>query len=105
MVTKANLDAIRQADGIEWITALRAPQVKRLARTGAVQPSLFDEHNLAEIASDEFPGERLVVCRNPLVAAELHASARRCWPPPRPTSRRSAIASSAARCTTPRRSA
>jgi hypothetical protein len=70
MVTRANLDAIRDADGIEWITALKAPQVKRLARTGAFQPSLFDEVNLAEITADEFPGERLVVCRNPLVAAE-----------------------------------
>lgn len=70
MVTRANLQAIRDREGIEWITALKAPQVKRLARTGAFQPSLFDEQNLAEIASDEFPGERLVVCRNPLVAAE-----------------------------------
>jgi len=70
MVTRANLDAIRQAEAIEWITALKAPQVKRLARTGAFQPSLFDELNLAEIQSDEFPGERLVVCRNPLVAEE-----------------------------------
>lgn len=70
MVTRANLDAIRAAEGIEWITALKAPQVKRLARTGAFQPSLFDEHNLAEVHSDEFPGERLVVCRNPLIAAE-----------------------------------
>src|SRR5215211_1087043 len=68
MVTRANLDAIRHAEAIEWITALKAPQVKRLARTGAFQPSLFDELNLAEITSEEFPGERLVVCRNPLVA-------------------------------------
>jgi hypothetical protein len=70
MVTRANLDALRAADGVDWITALKAPQVKRLARTGAFQPSLFDQANLAEIESDEFPGERLVVCRNPLVAAE-----------------------------------
>jgi hypothetical protein len=70
MVTRANLDALRAADGVEWITALKAPQVKQLAKTGAFQPSLFDETNLAEIASEEFPGERLVVCRNPLVAAE-----------------------------------
>ena len=70
MVTRANLEAIREASGVAWITALKAPQVKRLARTGAFQPSLFDEHNLAEITSEEFPGERLVVCRNPLVAAE-----------------------------------
>jgi hypothetical protein len=70
MVTRANLDAIRAVSGVGWITALRAPQVKRLARAGAFQPSLFDEQNLAEITSREFPGERLVVCRNPLVAAE-----------------------------------
>lgn len=70
MVTRANLDAIREAKGVEWITALKAPQVKRLARSGMVQPSLFDQHNLAEITAEEFPGERLVVCRNPLVAVE-----------------------------------
>jgi hypothetical protein len=70
MVTRANLDALRAADGIGWITALKAPQVKKLAKTGAFQPSLFDETNLAEIASAAFPGERLVVCRNPLVAGE-----------------------------------
>jgi DDE family transposase len=70
MVTRANLDALREADGVGWITALKAPQVKRLARMGAFQPSLFDEVNLAEISADEYPGERLVVCRNPLVATE-----------------------------------
>ena len=69
-VTRANLEAIRRADGLERITALNAPQGKRRARTGAVQPSLFDEHNLAEITSEQFPGERPVICRNPLVAAE-----------------------------------
>jgi hypothetical protein len=70
MVTRANLDAIRESQGIDWITALKAPQVKRLVRTGAFQPSLFDEQNLAEVSAEEFPGERLIVCRNPLVAAE-----------------------------------
>jgi hypothetical protein len=70
MVTRANLDALSAAAGVDWITALKAPQVKRLVKTGAFQPSLFDQTNLAEIASEEFPGERLVVCRNPLVAAE-----------------------------------
>jgi hypothetical protein len=69
MVTEANLEAISQA-GYRFITALRAPQVKRLARRGELQLSLFDEHSLAEIASADFPGERLVVCRNPLVGAE-----------------------------------
>ena len=70
MVTRANLDALRDTDGVDWITALKAPQVKKLATTGALQLSLFDQTNLAEITSDDFPGERLVVCRNPLVAAE-----------------------------------
>jgi transposase len=70
MVTKANLELLAQADGAAWITALKAPQVQRLARTGVLQLSLFDQHNLAEIASEDYPGERLIVCRNPLVAAE-----------------------------------
>jgi hypothetical protein len=70
MVTKANLERLRQAEGAGWITALKAPQINKLVACGDLQLSLFDEHNLAEIASDEFPGERLVVCRNPLVAQE-----------------------------------
>jgi len=70
MVTRANLEALREVEGLDWITALRAPQVQRLARSGAFQPSLFDQPDLAEISSPDFPGERLVVCRNPLVAAE-----------------------------------
>ncbi|HXL44762.1 MAG TPA: IS1634 family transposase, partial [Gaiellaceae bacterium] len=71
MVTKANLALMADTDGVGWITALKAPQIKKLARTGALQLSLFDEHNLAEItAPEDYPGERLVVCRNPLVAAE-----------------------------------
>jgi transposase len=71
MVTKANLEAMRAAEGVSWITALKAPQVKRLARREVVQPSLFDEQNLAEIEDEEeYPGERLLVCRNPLVAEQ-----------------------------------
>lgn len=70
MVTRTNIEALAAADGVEWITALKAPQVKKLAQAGTLQPSLFDEVNLAEITADAFPGERLVVCRNPLVAAE-----------------------------------
>ena len=54
-----------------WITALKAPTIKKLARTGIFQPSLFDEQNLGEITdAEEFPGERLIVCRNPLVGAQ-----------------------------------
>ena len=70
MATKANLDALASCEGIGWVTALKAPQVKRLVREGSLQLSLFDEQNLAEIESVDYPGERLVVCRNPLVAAE-----------------------------------
>ncbi len=70
MVTKANLELLRETAGAAWITALKAPQVQKLVKNGALQLSLFDEQSLAEIASDDYPGERLVVCRNPLVAAE-----------------------------------
>ena len=70
MVTKANLELLRDTPGAFWITALKAPQVARLAKQGELQLSLFDEHNLAEIYSADYRGERLIVCRNPLVAAE-----------------------------------
>jgi hypothetical protein len=71
MVTKANLELLAATDGVGWITALKAPQIKKLVRHGDLQLSLFDEHNLADIqAPEDYPGERLVVCRNPLVAAE-----------------------------------
>jgi transposase len=70
MVTKANLELLRATPGAGWITALKAPQVKRLVKEGDLQLSLFDERNLAEIASDDYPDERLVVCRNPLVAQD-----------------------------------
>ena len=69
MVKQAGIQTLA-SHGFDWITALTAPQVKRLARDGSLQLSLFDEHNLAEIDSPDFPGERLVVCRNPYVAAE-----------------------------------
>ena len=71
MVTKANLELLAQSDGVGWISALKAPQIKKLVKNGDLQLSLFDEHNLAEItAPQDYPGERLIVCRNPLVAAE-----------------------------------
>jgi transposase len=71
VVTKANLELLADGDGVGWITALKAPQIKRLVARGALQLSLFDEHNLAEIsAPQDYPDERLVVCRNPLVAAD-----------------------------------
>ena len=70
MITKANLELLADSEGVGWITALKAPQIKKLVATGALQLSLFDQTNLAEISGDDYPGERLVVCRNPLVAAE-----------------------------------
>lgn len=71
MVTKANIEILAETDGVDWITALKAPTIKKLARAGVLQPSLFDEQNLGEITGvAEFPGERLIVCRNPLVGAQ-----------------------------------
>jgi hypothetical protein len=71
MVTKANIELLTRTDGVDWITALKAPTIKKLARSGVFQPSLFDEQNLGEITdAGEFPGERLIVCRNPLVGAQ-----------------------------------
>ena len=69
MVTKANLELLRERD-TGWITALKAPQIGKLVKDGALQLSLFDQHNLAEITAQDYPDERLIVCRNPLVAAD-----------------------------------
>jgi hypothetical protein len=69
IVTEANIEALK-AHGFDWITALKAPQVQALVEAGDLQLSLFDERNLAEIASERYPGERLVVCRNAHVARE-----------------------------------
>jgi hypothetical protein len=70
MLTAARLREDVRPAGLDWITALRAPQVKALVRDGALQLSLFDEMDLAEISSPDFPGERLVACKNPFLEAE-----------------------------------
>jgi hypothetical protein len=70
MLTAARLREDVRPQGLDWITALRAPQVKKLARDGDLQLSLFDVQDLAEITSPDFPGERLVACMNPFLAAE-----------------------------------
>ena len=70
MLTAARLREDIRPAGLDWITALRAPQVKALVRDGALQLSLFDETDLAEITSPDFPGERLVACKNPFLEAE-----------------------------------
>src|SRR5258707_10441180 len=56
--------------GLDWITALRAPQVSKLVREGALQLSLFDQMALAEITHPDYPGERLAACKNPFLEAE-----------------------------------
>jgi hypothetical protein len=71
MITSARIASEVRPAGLDWITALRAPAVQALAAEGGpLQLSLFDERDMAEIASPEYPGERLVVCRNPDLAAE-----------------------------------
>lgn len=70
MITSARLREDLVPAGLDWVTALRAPQIATLARDGALQLSLFDQADLAEITHPDFPGERLVCCRNPLLARE-----------------------------------
>jgi Transposase DDE domain len=70
MLTAARLREDVGPAQLDWITALRAPQVKALARGGALQLTLFDQTDLAEITSPDFPGERLVACKNPFLEAE-----------------------------------
>ena len=70
MLTAARLREDVAPQGLGWITALRAPQIKKLARAGDLQLSLFDVQDLAEITSPDFPGERLVACKNPFLEAE-----------------------------------
>ena len=71
MITSARIEQVLKPAGMDWISSLRAPQIAELAAEhGPFQPSLFDERNLLELTGKDFPGERLVVCRNPSLAAE-----------------------------------
>lgn len=70
MLTSARIEAELKPAGLDWITALRAPAIQALADGGPLQLSLFDEKDMAEISSPDYPGERLIVCRNPALAAE-----------------------------------
>jgi len=70
MVTQARLDAEIAPAGLDWITALRAPAIRTLVEAGALQMSLFDQRDMAAITSPDYPGERLIVCRNPDLARE-----------------------------------
>ncbi len=105
-ITSARIREDLAPAGLDWITALRAPQIQALAAdNGPLQLSLFDDRDLAEISCPDYPGERLIICRNPLLAAERgrkredllaaterqlgrsswrsHANATRCAAPPR----------------------
>ena len=71
MLTSARIEQVLKPQGMDWVSSLRAPQIAHLAAEhGPFQPTLFDERNLLELTSEHFPDERLVVCRNPLLADE-----------------------------------
>jgi hypothetical protein len=70
MITKARIKDDLQPANLDWITALRGPAIKALIAQGAIQPTLFDEQDMAEITSPDYPGERLIACYNPFLAAD-----------------------------------
>ena len=71
MITSKRIDEdLRDVEGLDWITALRNDSIKKLVEQKTIQLSLFDERDLAEVTSADYPGERLIVCRNPLLAEE-----------------------------------
>ena len=71
LITSKRIDEeLRDVDGLDWITALRADNIKKLASQKVIESSLFDDRDLAEVHSPDYPGERLIVCRNPLLADE-----------------------------------
>ena len=76
MISSVQIDAMRKMDGVDWITALKSGAIARLADAGHLQFDLFDERNLISLTHDDYPGERLVACRNPALA-RLRAEKRR----------------------------
>jgi transposase len=70
MITEARISEDVKSTGLDWITALRAPAIKDLLSSGTLQLTLFDTRDMASITAPDYPGERLVVCRNPDLAAE-----------------------------------
>src|SRR5213082_1031883 len=71
LLIRARIEQTLRPAGLDWITALRAPAIKQLAAEGGpLQPSLFDDRDMAEITSPDYPGERLGVCKNPLLAED-----------------------------------
>ena len=70
MISQTQIDRLKAIEGVDWITALRSSSIKKLLEADAVQADLFDERNLFELSHPEYPGERLVACRNPLLAEQ-----------------------------------
>jgi Transposase DDE domain len=70
MITKARINHDLRPAELDWVTALRGPAIKALMAQGAIQPTLFDDTGMAEITSPDYPGERLIACYNPFLAAE-----------------------------------
>lgn len=68
MITQKQIEELRSVDGFDWITALRSGGIRKLLKGGALQLDLFDERNLFEFFHEDYPGERLVACRNPVLA-------------------------------------
>jgi len=76
MISQKQIEALNARSGVDWITALKSGAIRKLAQAGAIQMDLFDERNLFELSDPAFPGERLIVCRNPSLAT-LRAEKRR----------------------------
>jgi len=72
MLTATQIEGIQRHPGLAWLSALRSPEIRALVESGSLQMSLFDEQHLVELDSPDYPGERLVACFNPLLAAERH---------------------------------
>ena len=70
MITGTRIGDLRKLEGMDWVTALKAPAIAKLSHDGPLQMSLFDTHSLAEITHPDYPGERLVCCHNPVLAAD-----------------------------------
>jgi hypothetical protein len=68
MISSIQIEAMRQLDGADWITALKSGAIAKLAEAGHLQPDLFDERNLISLTHEDYPGERLIACRNPALA-------------------------------------
>jgi transposase len=73
MITQKQIDALRDIEGIDWLTALRPEAIRKLIEAGSIQMGLFDERNLFELEHGDWPGERLVACRNPELAERRRA--------------------------------